>query len=196
MAARRDNRSHRPGQRRTVGPQLLIVCGAEKTEYAYFEGMKKLHPLRGLGVVRPPQGRGKDPVKVVRQAVQQRDSRAGSFDQVWCVLDQDEFDLQPAVAEAGAARVQLAVSVPSFELWLLLHYTECGGALTPKQALARLRQQVPAYDKTRLNFEDFASGLGNAMERARRLHDGAGVGPNPSSGVWALVEVIEQEVRK
>jgi hypothetical protein len=160
-----------------------------------LEGLKKLHPVPGLRIVRPPKGRGKDPVRVVRQAVLRRTSAAGSYDQVWCVIDKDEFDLGVAVAEAAGEDIQLAVSVPSFEFWLLLHHKDCGAPLSPKQALDRLRQQVPAYDKARLNFGDFANGLDAATGRARQLTTEGPVGDNPSSGMWRLVDTIMREAR-
>jgi RloB-like protein len=46
------------------------------------------------------------------------------FDEKWCVVDTDEFDLDDAARIAAEKSVHLAVSNPCFELWLLLHHRE------------------------------------------------------------------------
>jgi hypothetical protein len=46
-------------------------------------------------------------------------------DEVWCVFDVDEHPkLAEARDQANANGIQLAVSNPCFELWLLLHFQE------------------------------------------------------------------------
>jgi RloB-like protein len=203
VAARRDRqvgqREPRSSRRPLVGEpgrRILVVCGAEKTESDYLNALKQQQGLRGLRVVPQPRGKGKDPEKVVRQALQLDADSADRYDEVWCVLDVDTFDLDPAVRIARTAGVRLAISNPCFELWLLLHREECGASLTTAQAKARLRKRVREYDKARLDFGDFAAGVDNAVERSRRLHDGATVGTNPSSGMWKLVEMIMKEAKR
>jgi len=175
---------------------VLVVCGAERTEFDYFNVLRKQRGSLTLRVVvvRQSKGKGKDPEKVVRQAVQRNLDAADSYDEVWCVLDVDEFVLDGAVDAAGDAGVQLAVSNPCFELWLLLHHETCGASLTPSEVTRRLRRHVPRYDKRSLVFAHFAAGVDDAVERGRRLDAGTAVGPNPSSGVWLLVDTIMKEV--
>ena len=53
-----------------------------------------------------------------------------------------------------------------------------------------LRQYVPHYDKNTLCVEDYPD-TAAAIERGRRSHNGAlPPGPNPSSGVWRLAELV------
>jgi hypothetical protein len=173
-----------------------VVCGVEKTESDYLEAIREECGIPALRVVPQRKGKGKDPEKVVRQAVQRNQEAADPYDEVWCVLDVDEFVLDGAERMATGAGVRLAVSNPCFELWLLLHHEDCRATLDSVEARRRLRRHVPAYDKARLDFGDFARGVEDAVGRGRRLSDGAVVGPNPSSGVWALVDMIVKEAER
>lgn len=96
---------------------------------------------------------------------------------------------------ARRAGVSLAVSNPCFELWLLLHHAECRSHCTGYADVAsRLKKHVPGYDKTRLNFADYADGLNDAVKRARDLEPtGTDHTQNPSTGVWRLVgKIVER----
>jgi hypothetical protein len=64
-------------------------------------------------------------------------------------------------------------------------------APTCKALLPRLRQHVPDYDKTRVDFLHYAGGRDEAGARARRLAaEGEEHRRNPATGVWALVDRI------
>ncbi len=115
------------------------------------------------------------------------------YDEVWCVVDVDQFpDVPEATAAAGASGIQLAVSNPCFELWLLLHFEDpperCDGY---PEAVRRLRRHLPRYDKQALNFADFAPGIQAAISRGERLHAERETAPHrPHSAVWRLVQRI------
>ncbi|WP_375791875.1 RloB family protein [Actinoalloteichus hymeniacidonis] len=70
-------------------------------------------------------------------------------DRVWCLVDRDEHHtLAQAIHQAGRHGIDLAVSTPSFELWLPFHYNdqhaylndEAGGAEAARVPAA-LRQE-------------------------------------------------------
>ena len=47
------------------------------------------------------------------------------FDEIWCVFDTDQHpNLAQAINEAGQSEIEVAVSNPCFELWLVLHSQE------------------------------------------------------------------------
>ena len=121
-----------------------------------------------------------------------RDRDSFGFDRVWCVTDVDDFDMSSATRLAAAERIELAVSNPCFELWLLLHHEDCRAHLSGYSAvLAKLRKHVPDYDKSRLAFSDFSHGVVDAVSRAIRLDPTAAqYAKNPSTSVWRLVEMI------
>lgn len=177
----------RRGPQRQGRPRLLVVCGGERTEPAYFEGIRELTADRAVDL--KILGKGQSPQQVVRYAV----SRAGAdFDDVWCVLDVDDFDLSATVRLAEKENVRLAISNPCFELWLLLHHDDCKSACNRCAGAVRLlKRHVRHYDKTKLAFADYAAGIDKAIARARRMAPtGEEHTRNPSSGVWVIAEMI------
>jgi hypothetical protein len=139
--------------------RILVVSGG-RTEQRYLAGLRRAHP------------------------------DSDSFDDIWCVVDVDQFDVRQAVLAAAQAGVGIAVSNPCFELWLLLHFEDCAGHLDGyREAARRLGRHLPGYAKSRLDYADYSGGLSDALARARRLGSrGDDVCPNPSTGVWQLVE--------
>lgn len=129
---------------------------------------------------------------VVDYARKFRDRTGDDYDQVWCVLDVDDFDFGEALAAARRSDINLAISNPCFELWLLLHHAGVTAAMQgASESLLRLKRVVPEYDKADLRFADFAEGIPDAVRRARLLFNGdAPLGPNPSTGMWRLVSLI------
>ncbi|WET83152.1 RloB family protein [Amycolatopsis sp. QT-25] len=107
---------------------MLVVCGAEATEPGYFEGLKRARRNPALTIkIKAKRG---DPDAVVKYAAGMRDRAEGTYDEVWCVVDVDEFDLDRAAATARRLRIELAISNPCFEFWLLLHFEACSAPMT------------------------------------------------------------------
>lgn len=186
---RRENRRSRRAPVREERTQVLVVCGGVATEPAYFRGLKKERRNPAVRVV--VEAKGVDPVRLIRFAAQKRDVLG--CDEVWCVVDVDEFDVPAAVAAAKQYDVRLAISNPCFEYWLLLHFELCTAPLTCyDDARRKLVKHVPQYAKSGLCFTDFASGVDDAIERARSRCEVVGTEHtrNPSTGVWALVQKV------
>lgn len=102
---RRENSGRRRPAFREQRTALLVVCGAEVTEPAYFEGLKRAR--RNPAVTVKIKARRGDPVSVVKYAAGMRDRAEGAHDEGWCVVDVDDFDLTPAVVLARRLRVNL-----------------------------------------------------------------------------------------
>jgi len=172
------------------GHTVLVYCGGLRTEPAYFDGLRRA--VRSAGVTVKVRAEGLAPDALVRAAAGYRDLRRGTFDDVWVIVDVDEFDVEAASVEAGRLHVRLAISNPCFELWLLLHHADCGSHCAGcADASRRLKKHVPLYDKAHLDFARFADGVQDAIKRAKQLDPtGEDWRHNPSSGVWRLVEQI------
>lgn len=123
---RRENRRTRRTPVREERAQVLVVCGGKATEPSYFRGLKKERRNPAVRVV--VEGKGVDPVSLVRFAAQKRDSTG--CDEAWCVVDVDDFDVSEALAVAAKKDVNLAISNPCFEYWLLLHFELCTAPLS------------------------------------------------------------------
>ncbi|TDD69801.1 RloB domain-containing protein [Actinomadura darangshiensis] len=175
----------RPGGTREERRSLLILCEG-KTEKQYFSGMRTRRGPQ-LAIDAP----GCDHVALAREAT--RRCGEAEYDEVWCVLDTELDDrlVNEVLKEAQGCDLGIAFSSPSFELWLILH---CRDHTRPfqsaKEAEKALKVLRPGWSKALTRFEDFEIGVVDACGRARRLHDGDGLPPNPSSSVWRLVEKI------
>lgn len=185
----------KPGSRQ-LAKRILVVCGGRKTEITYLDGLRIW--ARNAAVKLTFKGDGRAPEQVVDLAygmwVEDRDA----FDEVWVVLDEDDFDLAPALVKARRRKIRLAFSKPCFELWLLLHFQECGGRLDNYKAVeAKLKKHLPRYDKSDLKFPDYRDYVADAHRRAKKLdmNHPEGDAENPSTGVWRLVSEMYPKVR-
>lgn len=197
MAPRERSLDRRPPSR-PMRRSVLVVIGADRTEKAYLTGLRRHFGLTTVAVtyVEKPCA----PDQLVEHARMR--CRSDDYDEVWCVTDVDHFEREGRKVTAAldlAARadptIRVAVSNPCFELWLLLHHEDCSVHCANCDAVHRkLRRRVPAYDKTRLRFRDYADGVGLAITRAKAL-DPTGVDHtrNPSTGLWCLVSVVMEK---
>ncbi|MFG1879975.1 RloB family protein [Sphaerisporangium sp. NPDC049003] len=170
--------------------RVLIVCGAAETEKQYLEGVKRLY--RNPDVAVKIKTRDKSPLDVVRYAAAFSKSNKNDFDEVRAVFDVDEFDITEAVREAATSDVNVAVSNPCFEFWLLLHFVNRRGHLSSyKQVRALLCGHLQDYDKARLDFARLEDKIDLACERAKEI-DEMREKPyaNPSSGMWRVIGQI------
>ncbi|MFD4304040.1 RloB family protein [Streptomyces albidoflavus] len=189
----RETNLRRPSPHRTPVERLLVVCGARVTEKQYFDGLRKAEENKAVSV--KLVARPKSPSQVVKFAADRLATARDEYDQVWCVLDVDQFtDLPDALAEAERHEdLHIALSHPCFEVWLLLHLADhTSPAASYKALLPALRRHVPAYDKTSLDFErQYGPTWREAVRRAKKLcPPGKEPEVNPSTGVWRLAEAI------
>jgi hypothetical protein len=175
----------RPAGARQERRTVLIVTNGKRTEVDYFNALREepwvtVHKV----VVKFQPG---DPRTAVHRAAAIRDDN--EYDEAWAVCDVDEYDVQPAMKTARDRGVELTLSVPSFEVWLILHHKDgCPGFNTATHAGTHLRQLIPTWDKTALDFAHFREGVSKAVTRAQQL--GEPPHANPSTAVWQLVEFL------
>jgi len=165
---------------------FLVVVGAEKTETAYLEGFGKHFRTATVILKEKPCS----PDQLVDHA--RKLSLMADYDEVWCVTDVDHYERQgekitAALAAAKRAGINVAVSNPCFEFWLLLHHAHCAAHCADCTAVERrLLKPLPKYDKNNLRIDDFLPGVHDAIARARKLPAGG----NPSTNVWELVSAL------
>jgi hypothetical protein len=207
-----NRRTPRPITRRPIGTKepkkrVTVVAEGSKTEPQYLALIQPLC-LAALIEVEVVDEPATDPMSLVRRAVSiskkaREDHRRTKdpnslVDEVWCMFDVDQHPfLGEACEMARVCDVRLAVSNPSFEIWLLLHFQEQTAFLSRSEAKRSLTRYLAGYNKTLVNFEPFLGRFDSARDRAKMLdHKHLGDGTsfpqnNPSSGVWRLIESIE-----
>jgi hypothetical protein len=117
------------------------------------------------------------------------------YDDIWCVFDIDEHPAVPdAKQQARDNEIELAISNPCFELWILLHFRD-RRAHTDRAVVQReCSKYLPDYEKA-VPFAKLHPYYDDAVQRAVALDAwqqsrGRG-GSNPSTGVHKLTEKIK-----
>lgn len=94
------------------------------------------------------------------------------MDQRWISIDRDHWKpamLQEIHREAAQLGVQVAMSVPCFEAWLLLHLSDEDPGERAEDCEHRLRELLGAYNKSRIPRDRWTTeAVGLARERAQR----------------------------
>ena len=205
MVSHRWNRDRKPSRRqpfRDPKPTILIVCEGSITEPEYFDGFwrschnprVRVHVPKDHGVPKTLVGIAKDLKNdALKQAKEQGDDNL-AFDAVWCVHDVDDHPhLHEAREMADANGVELAISNPSFELWLLLHFRDSPGMQHRDTLGPMIKQFDPDYDK-HVIYAKYSAGYEDAVKRATRLDQAAEerneAGCNPTTGVYKLTSLI------
>lgn len=202
----RRRRGERPLRRRS--PQIderarfVIFCEGELTEPLYLKAFASLHEVRSAATL-DIRGMGCEPRKLVEEAraVKRRERGLTTEDaQYWCVFDVEaptpHARLNEAVQMARDNGINVAISNPCFELWLVLHYTDHESWIDNDGCRSLLRQHDRSQGKS-IDGALYMPRRHRAMTRARRLaalHSSANrtlPGDNPSSGMYRLLEAIE-----
>lgn len=159
-------KTHRESSRASYD-RILIVTEGSKTEPLYFEEIRAAFQLHSANVAVQPSQLGTAPIQVVKYArllLEHGDLHKGirpqSFDRVYAVFDRDDhgsyFDaMKLAESLDGKLRndtrepvsFKAIASIPSFELWLLLHFEDIQAPIHRDEVMHRLKQCIPGYDK-------------------------------------------------
>lgn len=200
------------GQRASYD-RILIVSEGSKTEPNYFREIRAAYRLHTANVEVQPSDLGTAPIQVVRHAQQlfengdrHRNIQQRAFEKVYAVFDRDNHDsyfdaLRLAESLDGKLRndakqpviFQAVASIPSFELWLLLHYEDIQAPLHRNEVMYRLKQHIPDYEKgADKAFATTSEHLAIATQRAERLSARftADTDPEPFTAIAELVTLL------
>lgn len=123
----------------------------------------------------------------------------GEGDEFWLVCDCDHWiasghidNLVRVTQECRQKGIKVALSNPSFELWLLLHFAEFprDNNLSTAVAEERIRAAVGAYDKTKVyNLEITHQRVQAAIKRSSENFDSSNAIPNrPQTAVHLIIQ--------
>lgn len=200
---RQPDKLRRRAAEREPYDHVLILCVGE-TESAYFQEVRSACSLRAVNVVISPDAEGQDPsrmVKTAKESQARQRAQKNEYDRVWLVFDRDRFEqFETALNNCNQTGIDSAWSVPCFEYWLLIHFTQtdapfrASGGLTGAQCCERaLLEHVPNYKKgSPMAFQATWEHVDRAIQRAkRRLADPDWAHEkNPSTNVHEIVEYL------
>jgi hypothetical protein len=183
-------------------PWVLIVCEGRETEPNYLRGFCDAMGVNMAAVDLRAGEQATDATALVRRA-RKLFSADRDYERVFVVCDGDGSSLADATklvamplknSSGQRFRVELIVSSPSFEYWLLLHFEYSARPYrTAAEVTTDLRRHLTTYDKAdRRIFEQVAHGLDRAMDHTGRLRrDLAATGAMvPDTNVNVLVEQL------
>lgn len=199
--------------RRASYARILIVTEGSKTEPLYLEEIRTAHQLHSANVEVQPCQQGTAPIQVVSYAkklFEEGDLRKGirpkSFDQIYALFDRDDHStyfnaLSLAQSLDGKLRndekqpvsFKPIASIPSFELWLLLHYEDIQAPIHRDEVIARLKHHIPGYEKGAGGAFAITRGrLETAKQRAHALAAkfNAYTDPEPFTALHELVMLL------
>lgn len=209
MARHSRARSGRDLKRKTPNrppyDRILIVCEGAKTEVNYFEDIRQEArlPTVNVRVIHSPLGT--EPQQIV-QGAEEEFSKSHAFEKVYAVFDRDEhltYANAIAMAEARNGKLkneekqsvsfQAIVSVPCFELWLLLHFANIMAPMHRSEALTQLQKHLAGYQKGSDGvYADTLAKLAVATRRATALKQQCSrlPGTDAYTDVHELVDVL------
>lgn len=128
-------------------------------------------------------------------------------DERWLLLDTDHCiqgrhlaNFTETLAEARRQGVRVALSKPSFEVWLLLHHAEetvLEDLATAENVEEALRTQLGEYNKTKLKREHYPSfAVRDACIRAKRLDLKIAGGDIPSGNTTRVYQLWKAIISK
>lgn len=200
------------GQRASYD-RILIVSEGSKSEPNYFREIRAVYRLHTANVVVRPSELGTEPIQVVEHAKvlfekgdPHKNIQSRAFEKVYAIFDRDDHgSYYDALARATSLngklkndarqpiRFQAIASVPSFELWLLLHYEDIQAPLPRDEVLRRLKRHISGYNKGLNNvFAITHEHLPIATQRAEALAErfSAHTEPEPFTAVAELVKLL------
>lgn len=158
---------------REQNKRFVIVTEGNVTEPEYFDKFKR----RGIAITIPRKQTNsspKDVLKVLRKYL--KDQPLDENDEAWMVIDRDDwpveqinsvFDELRKIKTKG--RCFFAMTNPKIEFWLLLHFEDGNGVVTPAECDRRLLRYLPDYNKHVANCCVGPENAQNAIKRSRSL---------------------------
>jgi hypothetical protein len=183
--------------------RVLIVCEDAKSSRLYFKAFN-IDPERAEVIT---VGTGMNTDSLVEEAARIKGkaaARGDPYNQVWCVLDRDDFPLanyERAFGLARKVRINLAWANEAFEIWYLLHFNYHDTGISRAEYKGKLKPHLSApYDKA--DSEMYSKVLphqANAIRNARRLEkhwremgERFPHRQNPSTSLHKLVEFLNE----
>ena len=205
--AKQTKDTQRRGQAiKSSGQTVLIVCEGTKTELNYFKELRQHYHLQAVHTVDVTSGSSGRNAKNILLDAKKRykvsKEKGDPYDRVYCVFDRDD----ECGANAGFRDVineirklknfHAAYSIPSFEFWLLLHFTYTRQCFeSSQQVFDKLKKYYTTYQKNHPSlFRELEVHLDKALSHADRCLKEVNdcEEQNPSTMVHELVRFLQK----
>lgn len=203
MSRRRFKSNIKPRRKdkRVERKRLVIVSEGEKTEPIYFKKFRRREI--NLQIITPNCAHT-DPKGLIEFAYDikfEDDINEKNGDRIICVFDVNsntEQQLKEAKTLGKRRNIDLCLSNPCFEIWILIHF-EIGVHFSNCDSLIhQLKKHIPRYEKSAEVYSQILPHIDDAIIEAKRLnkwHLNNGTelfsrNSNPSTQVFEIIEYI------
>lgn len=190
---------------------LFGVEGDNQTEKIYFSHFQKRDNPFNIQFVK---GTNTDPINIVTSTIrymEKNDIKSEYGDKIYCLFDGDynengkdkQSEINEAYKLAKKYNIEVILSIPSFELWLLLHFEYTTHAFTSNKDLINyLKRHINNYDKNLDVFESVEALIDDAIKNAKRLKKHFGIDDessisgneyNPTTDVYKIIEYMREK---
>lgn len=196
------------------GNRFLVLVEGVETERRYLKDLCGKLQFHAYNIV--IESPNSDPLHLMEAAIQKlhrekklaADGVSVAYDQVWVVCDREKQHhhrlprLKQALALAEEHGVHMAISIPCFEYWLLLHHHHHTGLLADCDAVefeltnAQGAAGFPVYDKALypLDFYVLPERVTETCERARKMRQHhTNVDPMKPPRYWAKDYILRAD---
>lgn len=207
MASRGSRRIRKHRTRRNGKPRILILCEGKQTEPNYFKGLTQAKHLTNV-VVRPSRKKQTGPTGLLTRLHEELEYDP-DLDEIYCVLDHDGRDteirkftaaLTAVDKKTDSTQIQMILSDPCFEFWLLLHFeitdrpfavgTHAAGC---EDVIRQLKRHLPKYEKNDVQvFEKCHEHVDTAIENSRKLQYTEPLSSEPSAPHTDVGQLIKR----
>lgn len=192
---------NRKPARYTPQPKILVLCEDTHSSLQYLQ--KAAQGLRAAADVKVAHAGRTDPLGIVKCAI----GDINKYDEIYCVIDRDThetFHQARHHVKPHEPKIQLIISNPCFEYWLLLHFrytrspfVRAGNKSPGDVALAELKRHagMNGYQKGK-GLDIYAAlekNIGFAKENAKRSMNDAKASDafNPSTQIHEIIMKFE-----
>ncbi len=194
--------------RRFYRKRILIVGEGIETEYNYFFDVRSLPQIRSHFEI-TVRRTGRDAVSVVKEAIKEATKVDVPYSKVWCVVDvelasnyaniQEARELIRKNRVAKKNNMELCLSNPCFEVWLLAHFIKTDqpfkGCQPLKSSMDKHWEPIFGHkyeESTQDVFAKLYEKLPAAVERSKSLlsYEVCAFDKNSSTEVYRIIEAL------
>lgn len=184
--------------------RFLLVSGGKETEQQYFTYVRKELAATGMTIKVVSEGAAPNELLDIairlreddRRDARRNNDRGNTYNRVWVITDVDNFPQIPSVRQrAAAAGIEVIVSNPCFELFLVLHSQaynrNCTATAIQNVAkglgLTTGRNSKDIVEKSLVGKFQYAEGLSQGIRQMHVSNGNSFPHDNPSTEVDLLV---------
>jgi len=127
---------------------------------------------------------------------QLREEQLTSLFEAWIVVDKNQWTYEQLeqlyVWSHAREHCNVALSNPSFEFWLLLHFEDGKGAVTQSECSDRLRNHIENYSKHIYPNKFKPQNIEKAVQRAKSRYDSTRQDRSQHPGNSTVYKLVER----